>query len=130
VEFGSPFTKSGYFQPDAMNNPVTNATSPAHPGSSRSAPADPQAERLLPTPQIKEKRSTKKRKLPLLVTPASTIHQDVVAALRNFIIRGELQPGARLPERALSERLKVSRTPLRESLRVLASEGLIELSPN
>ena len=119
-----------------MNKPVTKTTLPArhatsaHPGSSRSAPADPQAERLLPTPQIKEKRSTKKRKLPLLRTPASTIHQDVVAALRDSIIRGELQPGARLPERALSERLKVSRTPLRESLRVLASEGLIELSPN
>src|ERR1700751_3035352 len=119
-----------------MNNPVTKATIPArpatsaHPGSSRSAPADPDAERLLPTPTVKEKRSTNRRKLPVLGTPASTIHQDVVTALRDFIIRGELQPGARLPERALSERLKVSRTPLRESLRVLASEGLIDFLPN
>jgi DNA-binding GntR family transcriptional regulator len=119
-----------------MNNPVTKTTIPArpatvaHPGSSRFAPATPDAERLLPTPTLEEKRFTKRRKLPVLGTPGSTIHQDVVAALRDFIIRGELQPGARLPERALSERLSVSRTPLRESLRVLASEGLIELLPN
>jgi DNA-binding GntR family transcriptional regulator len=52
-----------------------------------------------------------------------------VAALRDLIVRGELQPGMGLPERVLCTRLKVSRTPLRESLRVLASEGLIEL-PN
>jgi DNA-binding GntR family transcriptional regulator len=113
-----------------MNKPVTKTTIPARPGSSRSEPANSQNERLPRAPSVKEKRSTKRRKLPLLGTHKSTIHQDVVATLRDFIIRGELQPGARLPERALSERLKVSRTPLRESLRVLASEGLIELLPN
>jgi DNA-binding GntR family transcriptional regulator len=113
-----------------MNKPLTKATIRARPGSSRSAPANSETERLRPTPTVKEKRSTNRPKRPLLRTRTSTIHQDVVAALRNFIIRGELQPGVRLPERALSERLKVSRTPLRESLRVLASEGLIELLPN
>ena len=47
-----------------------------------------------------------------------------------MINQGDLAPGARVPERALCERFGVSRTPLREVLKVLAAEGLVELRPN
>ena len=47
-----------------------------------------------------------------------------------FIVEGHLAPGIRVPERELCERFNVSRTPLREALKVLAAEGLIELLPN
>src|SRR3546814_12195251 len=50
--------------------------------------------------------------------------------LRELIIEGELSAGIRLNERALCERLGVSRTPLREAFRLLASEGLVEIQPN
>jgi DNA-binding GntR family transcriptional regulator len=113
-----------------MNNTVSTAATHARPRSSGSARANSKTKRIRRAPTIEEKRTAKRRKFPLLKTDTRTIHQDVVAALRDFIIRGELQPGVRLPERALCERLKVSRTPLRESLRVLANEGLIELLPN
>jgi DNA-binding GntR family transcriptional regulator len=116
-----------------MSKPIKIAATdslPVAPQSDRSAPPDSETEALPSTPTGKEKRSAKRRKLPLLKTDARPIHQEVVAALRDFIIRGVLQPGMRLPERALCDRLKVSRTPLRESLRMLASEGLVELLPN
>jgi DNA-binding GntR family transcriptional regulator len=116
-----------------MTRPIKIAATdplPAAPQSDRSAPPDSETAALLSTPTGKKKRSAKRSKLPLLKTDTRPIHQDVVAALRDFIIRGVLQPGMRLPERALCDRLKVSRTPLRESLRVLASEGLVELLPN
>ncbi len=60
----------------------------------------------------------------------ATLHDELVARLRDLIVEGELDPGARVPERALCERFGVSRTPLREALKVLASEGLLELLPN
>ncbi len=47
-----------------------------------------------------------------------------------MIIEGELPAGDRVPERILCERFGVSRTPLREALKALAAEGLIELLPN
>jgi DNA-binding GntR family transcriptional regulator len=60
----------------------------------------------------------------------SSLHQDAVAELRKIIVSGELLPGERLREVALSERLGMSRTPLREAFRTLAAEGLVELLPN
>ncbi len=60
----------------------------------------------------------------------ASLHARLVARLRDLIVEGELVPGARVPERALCERFGVSRTPLREALKVLASEGLLELLPN
>lgn len=56
--------------------------------------------------------------------------RQVADTLRDMIIRGEMPPGGRIVERALSEQLKVSRTPLREALKLLEAEGLIEISQN
>ena len=50
--------------------------------------------------------------------------------LRDLIIQGRLAPGARLNERVLCQQLGISRTPLREAFKVLATEGLVELLPN
>lgn len=59
-----------------------------------------------------------------------SLHDEVVARLRELILEGDLAPGARVPERELCERFGVSRTPLREALKVLAAEGLVRLLPN
>jgi len=58
------------------------------------------------------------------------LHQQVATRLRQHIIEGHLPAGAKLNERALCEQLHVSRTPLREALKMLAAEGLVELLPN
>jgi len=58
------------------------------------------------------------------------LHDTVVDHLRGFIVEGLLAPGVKLNERKLCETLGISRTPLREALKVLAAEGLIEISPN
>lgn len=50
--------------------------------------------------------------------------------LRDLIVQGDLAPGTRLNERVLCEKLGISRTPLREAIKLLATEGLIELLPN
>lgn len=56
--------------------------------------------------------------------------QRVYAALRHAIIVLDIQPGTALEEERLCRQYKVSRTPLREALIRLASEGLVELEPN
>ncbi|MFJ3483147.1 GntR family transcriptional regulator [Pseudomonas sp. NPDC090202] len=58
------------------------------------------------------------------------LHDVVVEHLRSFITEGVLAPGKKLNERELCETLGISRTPLREALKVLAVEGLIEINPN
>lgn len=58
------------------------------------------------------------------------LHLRVVDVLRDRITYGELASGTRLTERVLCEELGVSRTPLREAIKTLASEGLVELMPN
>lgn len=60
----------------------------------------------------------------------ASLHEEVVARLRDLIVEGEVRPGERLNERALCEMLGISRTPLREALKVLANEGLVVLLPN
>ncbi|MDR7039144.1 DNA-binding GntR family transcriptional regulator [Methylobacterium sp. BE186] len=62
--------------------------------------------------------------------PAGHLHGEVLTRLRDYIVEGELPAGARVPERLLCERFGISRTPLREALKVLAAEGLIDLLPN
>ncbi|MFC5068533.1 GntR family transcriptional regulator [Flaviflagellibacter deserti] len=61
---------------------------------------------------------------------ASTLHGQVVGKLRGLLLSGELPSGARISEADLCRRFSVSRTPLREALKVLAAEGFIELRPN
>src|ERR1700761_2653161 len=63
-------------------------------------------------------------------SPAATLHDGLLGRLRDMIVEGELAPGTRLREREVTEWLGVSRTPLREALKVLAAERLIELTPN
>lgn len=59
-----------------------------------------------------------------------SLYLEVADRLRELIEQGELAPGERISEKQLCERFGVSRTPLREALKVLASEGLVELLPN
>ena len=58
-----------------------------------------------------------------------SLHDELVERLRDMIIEGQIQPGARIHEGQVCAALGVSRTPLREALKYLASEGLIELVP-
>jgi DNA-binding GntR family transcriptional regulator len=58
------------------------------------------------------------------------LHVQVAERLRILIDSGELAPGTRLNEIELCNTMGVSRTPLREAIRSLATEGLIELQPN
>jgi DNA-binding GntR family transcriptional regulator len=57
------------------------------------------------------------------------LHTEVVVGIRAMLLEGEIPPGARIPERELCEKLQISRTPLREALKVLAAEGLVQLLP-
>ena len=58
------------------------------------------------------------------------LHEEAVDRLRDLIVQGELGPGMRLNERVLCAQLGISRTPLREAIKLLATEGLVELLPN
>lgn len=58
-----------------------------------------------------------------------TLHDEVLERLRDMIIEGRLEPGQRLNEGQLGLQLGVSRTPLREAIKTLASEGLVEIQP-
>ncbi|MEN9538571.1 MAG: hypothetical protein RLZZ126_806 [Pseudomonadota bacterium] len=62
--------------------------------------------------------------------PQATLHDQVAERLRQMLVQGQVAPGAKLNERELSEVLRVSRTPLREAIKRLAAEGLVELLPN
>jgi DNA-binding GntR family transcriptional regulator len=54
----------------------------------------------------------------------------VADRLRDLIVHGQIAPGARIVERTLCRVLDVSRTPLREALKLLARDGLVELVPH
>jgi len=62
--------------------------------------------------------------------PRAALHEQVVQRLRQMLVESRIVPGAKLNERELSEVLNVSRTPLREAIKMLAAEGLVELLPN
>src|ERR1700690_1110488 len=57
------------------------------------------------------------------------LHDAIVSGVRDMIIEGTRAPGSRIHEGHLGQELGVSRTPLREALKYLASEGLLELAP-
>ena len=59
-----------------------------------------------------------------------TLHDEVAGHLRAMLVEGRIPPGAKLNERELCELLKISRTPLREAIKRMAAEGLVDLLPN
>lgn len=65
----------------------------------------------------------------LLPLRGSSMHDGVAARLRALIFARELAPGALIDEKLLAEQWQISRTPLREALKVLVAEGLVELTP-
>jgi DNA-binding GntR family transcriptional regulator len=71
-----------------------------------------------------------KLNIPAVEKRAAPLRRDVVDALRKAIIEGRLAPGSRLIERELIEMTGVSRTVIREALRQLESESIIETIPN
>lgn len=67
----------------------------------------------------------------MVISPAFArpLHMEVADRLRGLILEGELAPGQRLNERLLTEYFNISRTPLREAIKMLSSEGLVQLLP-
>ncbi len=60
----------------------------------------------------------------------TSLHDGVATRLRAMVFERELAPGEWIDEKALAETWQVSRTPLREALKVLAAEGLVDLVPH
>ena len=73
-------------------------------------------------------RPSRRSSVPMCPVPDS-LHHAVVCQLREQIFTGTLLPGSFLDETALCERLEISRTPLREALKVLVAEGLLRHEP-
>ncbi|WP_414474097.1 GntR family transcriptional regulator [Microvirga sp. M2] len=61
---------------------------------------------------------------------ARPLPQQIAAHLRDLIIHDVLKPGERIREVPLAAELNVSRTPLRDALKILAVERLVDLAPN
>ncbi|HEC46258.1 MAG TPA: GntR family transcriptional regulator [Pseudomonas xinjiangensis] len=59
-----------------------------------------------------------------------SLYEAVTERLREMVLEGELEPGSRISEKRLCEAFEVSPTPLRQALKVLVSEGLVEMLPN
>lgn len=59
-----------------------------------------------------------------------TLEASVANQLRQAIFQGDLSPGEKLDEKAIADALKVSRTPVRAALRILATEGLVTVYPH
>ncbi|MBL6929122.1 MAG: GntR family transcriptional regulator [Rhodospirillales bacterium] len=60
----------------------------------------------------------------------AALPEQVANHLRDMIVENQIAPGERIRERAIAAELNVSRTPLRDALKALAAEGLVELLPN
>ncbi|MBR0085593.1 MAG: GntR family transcriptional regulator [Lachnospiraceae bacterium] len=69
------------------------------------------------------------KKIPMTDDNSVSLRISVFNALKNAIMRGELKPGERLMETHLADRLDVSRTPVREAIRMLDKEGLVVMVP-
>jgi len=59
-----------------------------------------------------------------------SLAERIADELRDLVLLENLAPGSSIPERETAAALGVSRTPLRESLRILAAEGLVNIEPN
>jgi DNA-binding GntR family transcriptional regulator len=80
--------------------------------------------------QPKRRRAVTVLQRRALRVPRTGLHEQAARKLRTLIVRGDLLPGEPLLEVNLSEALGISRTPLREALKQLAAEGLVELQLN
>jgi DNA-binding GntR family transcriptional regulator len=60
----------------------------------------------------------------------ASVNEQVISALREMILAGTLAPGARLPEVGLSQQFGVSRNTIREAVRAVAREGLVNVDRN
>ena len=60
------------------------------------------------------------------LTPRA-LYEEVAEQLRQRIFRRELEPGSWIDELKIAEEFGISRTPLREALKVLAAEGLVTM---
>jgi DNA-binding GntR family transcriptional regulator len=79
--------------------------------------------------RMKGERMSTQRGVEVVPIQRRSLHEAVASKLRDLIIEGQLAAGARLVETELGLKLGVSRTPLREAIRTLASEGLVDLVP-
>lgn len=61
---------------------------------------------------------------------SQNLHEATFQKLRSLLVEGKIAPGNKLNERELAESLNVSRTPIREAIRRLAADGLVELIAN
>lgn len=68
--------------------------------------------------------------MPVDTITRRSLHTELIDRVRDMIVEGILSPGTKIPERELCERFGVSRTPMREALKVLAADGLVSLEPN
>lgn len=84
----------------------------------------------MPTPNPKRKPGPAAVTVSELLLPRQSLHNMVAEKLRDMIVHGALKAGEKIRVGELSERLGVSPTPFREALKVLAEEGLVELTPN
>jgi len=76
------------------------------------------------TPETKLAEGTRRLKI-----VKASLHHEAVTRLRDLITDGSLEPGSKISEKRLCELFGISRTPLREALKVLATEGLVVLAP-
>lgn len=65
-----------------------------------------------------------------VAVPMLTREEYVAKVLREAILRSEFKPGERLDQTRIAEQLRVSRTPVRNALLILANEGLVEMTPH
>jgi len=65
-----------------------------------------------------------------VIAPPPTVADAAYGSLRALVLSGDLAPGARLGQVELAEQLGISRTPIREALRRLSGEGLVDFHPN
>src|SRR5690349_2597309 len=82
--------------------------------------------RMLPMPRVVQVPDIRKVDLPEARQAIPHVH----AYLRECILDGTLKPGTKLSQVSLAAQLGISRTPLREVLRMLQEEGLVEIEPN
>lgn len=68
---------------------------------------------------------------PRLLEPLTqqNLRDRVVGAIRDAIVQGRLRPGEKVPEDELAQQLGVSRTPIREAIRILEQQGLVRVRP-